>query len=140
MKPKEIKKRCYTKVENVGNIRYVCRFCNKSYKENVTRMTMHIKNECKKVPQCISKCLLSFNKSKFNHRKLFIKLLLKKLTFSVVVIIIIISLYFCKFITLIPTQNIKYKFTEKYKSFCKYFFFFYIFKYIITIITHSKSF
>jgi len=70
MKPKEIKKRCYTKVEIEGKERYACRYCNKNYKENVTRMTVHIKNECNEVPQCISKSLLSPNKSKFNHSKI----------------------------------------------------------------------
>jgi len=41
----------------------------KNYKENVTKMTEHNKNECKEVPLCISKSLLSPNKSKFNHSK-----------------------------------------------------------------------
>jgi len=59
----------FTKIEIEGNERYACRYCNKNYKENVTRMAVHIKNECKEVPQCISKSLLSPNKSKFNHCK-----------------------------------------------------------------------
>lgn len=69
MKPKEIKKKCYTKVQNEdGNDRYMCRFCKKNYKENVTRMTMHIRKECRLVPQHILKCLLSPNKAIFNSK------------------------------------------------------------------------
>lgn len=49
MKPKVIKNKCYIKHGEF----YLCKYCNKKYKENVTRMALHIKKECIKVPKHI---------------------------------------------------------------------------------------
>jgi len=61
MKPKVIKNKCYIKHGD----KYLCKYCNKSYKENVTRMAIHIKKECTKVPKYTLDNFSSTNMSSF---------------------------------------------------------------------------
>ncbi|KAF0727651.1 Uncharacterized protein FWK35_00024646, partial [Aphis craccivora] len=59
MKPKVIKNKCYIRHGD----KYLCKYCNKPYKENVTRMATHIKKECTKVPKYILDNFSSTNSS-----------------------------------------------------------------------------
>lgn len=61
MKPKVIKNKCYIRHGD----KYLCKYCNKPYKENVTRMATHIKKECTKVPKYILDNFSSTNSSSF---------------------------------------------------------------------------
>jgi len=57
MKPQQIKKQYFQACQNN---RQKCLFCNNTYKENVTRMAIHI-SKCPKVPESI-KNIVSKNK------------------------------------------------------------------------------
>jgi len=61
MKPKVIKNKCYIQHSD----KYLCKYCNKPYKENVTRMAIHVKKKCTKVPKYILDNFYSKNSSIF---------------------------------------------------------------------------